>query len=105
MIVRREVCQPGGYSVVQSQPQQIPGRQLVREVIRQVPQTSVMAPQPALVCVPQQQQQITQVPTTNAVQQLVPVYSTRQVCHLKRYSHLIGAENETKNDRSLLRSL
>jgi hypothetical protein len=52
----------------------MPGRRLVREIIRQIPQTS-SAGQPALVCVPQQQM----TPQAQAVQQFVPVFATRQV--------------------------
>jgi hypothetical protein len=52
----------------------MPGRRLVREIIRQIPQTS-SAGQPALVCVPQQQM----TPQAQGVQQFVPVFATRQV--------------------------
>ena len=76
VIVRREICQPNGYPAVQ---QQMPTRRLVREVIRQVPQPSGTA-QPALVCVPQQQQQMSP-GQAHSMQQLVPVYATRQVSH------------------------
>ncbi|UJR33974.1 hypothetical protein I4U23_021390 [Adineta vaga] len=70
VIVRREVCRPAGYPIVR---QQVPGRQLVREIVRQIPQQQCIA-QPTFVCVPQQQQQQQQ----QAVQQLVPVFATRQ---------------------------
>ncbi|CAF2857811.1 unnamed protein product [Rotaria sp. Silwood2] len=51
IIVKREMGRPTGYQVAQ---QQIPGRQLVREIVRQIPQISSTA-QSALVCTPQQQ--------------------------------------------------
>jgi hypothetical protein len=56
--------------------QQIPGRRLVREIVRQVPQTS-SGIQQGLVCVPQQHQQV--MTQQQSVQQLVPVYAPRQV--------------------------
>jgi hypothetical protein len=67
VIVRREICRPSVYSVAQPQ---IPGRHLVREIVRQIPQPA----QPALICIPQQQ---------TTAQQLVPVFSTRQVSFQK----------------------
>ncbi|CAF0763193.1 unnamed protein product [Adineta ricciae] len=72
VIVKREICQPGAYPVIR---QQVPGRHLVRQIVRQIPQPAPVA-QPALVCVPQQQQQIINQP--QAIQQLVPVFATRQ---------------------------
>ncbi|CAF0854997.1 unnamed protein product [Adineta steineri] len=85
VIVRREICRPGAYPIQQQQQQrqlqqQIPGRQLVREIIRQIPQQA-SGPQSALLCMPQQQQQQQQQQITNqqqAVQQLVPVFAARQ---------------------------
>ncbi len=65
LVVRREICRPTGYPIVQ---QQMPGRHLVREIVRHIPQTQPTS-QPALVCLPQQQ----------SVQQFVPVFATRQV--------------------------
>jgi hypothetical protein len=80
VIVRREICQPNSYPAVQ---QQMPARRLVREVIRQVPQPSNNG-QPALVCVPQQQQQMSPA-QAHSMQQLVPVFATRQVSHEKSH--------------------
>ncbi len=68
VIVKREICRPAGYPIVQ---QQMPGRHLVREIVRQIPQTQSTS-QPAFVCLPQQTQQ-------QGVQQFVPVFATRQV--------------------------
>ncbi len=76
MIVRREVCSPAAYPVVR---QQTPGRRLVREIVRQIPQPAPTTAQPAYVCVPQQQQQQQIITQPQTVQQLVPVFATRQV--------------------------
>ncbi len=73
VIVRREICRPAAYPIIQ---QQIPGRHLVREVVRHIPQIQ-SAPQPTLVCFPQQQQQQQQ--PQQAIQQFVPVFAARQV--------------------------
>ncbi|CAF1470444.1 unnamed protein product [Rotaria magnacalcarata] len=93
VFVKREVCRPTGYPVVQ---QQLPCRQIVREVVRQNQPTFVCAPQqqttnqptfvcapqqqttnqPTFVCVPQQQQQTATQP--QAVQQLVPIFAAQQ---------------------------
>jgi len=82
VIVRREVCSPGAYPVVR---QQTPGRRLVREIVRQIPQPAPTTAQPAYVCVPQQQQQQQIITQPQSVQQLVPVFATRQVsfCFIK----------------------
>jgi hypothetical protein len=77
VIVRREICQPAAYPIMQQQ--QMPGRRLVREIVRQVPQTSAGIQQ-ALVCVPQNHQQA--INQQQAVQQLVPVFAGRQVSFL-----------------------
>lgn len=74
VIVRREICRPTGYPMTAQQA--VPGQRLVREIVRQIPATTSTC-QPALVCVPQQQQQ-QQVP-----QQLVPVFTQRQVIFAK----------------------
>jgi hypothetical protein len=79
VIVKREICRPALCSVVQPQS---PGRHLVRQIIRQIPQTS----QSALVCVPQQQTTTQQ----QVFQQFVPVFATRQVSfqRKKKRAHL-----------------
>mgnify|MGYP006892773111 CR=1 FL=1 len=53
--------------------QTIPGRQIVRQVVQQIPGTTVI-PQPAVVCTSSQQQ---------PVQQIVPVFAQRQVSQHK----------------------
>lgn len=85
VFVKREVCRPAGYPVIQ---QQMPGRHLVKEIIRQIPQTSAAQPamicmpqqstvaQPTFVCLPQQQQPTAQ---SQTAQPLVPVFATQQV--------------------------
>lgn len=71
VVVKREMCQPNSYQIAhQCQPMTSAPR-IIREVIRQVPQNCVPT-QPAMVCVPQNQQQ-------QSFQQMVPVYATRQV--------------------------
>ena len=61
--------------------QQGPTRHLVREIIRQIPQTA----QPTFVCVPQQQQQQQfQQPQQQTVQQFMPVFASRQVSSYQR---------------------
>lgn len=90
--MKREVCGPAGYPIVQ---QQVPGGQIVREIIRPNPQMQSTC-QPALVCTPQQQisaqptyicvpqqQTATQMP---AVQQLMPVFTSQQVSNLHHFS-------------------
>lgn len=73
IVVKREICQPVGCPIVR---QQIPARQVIRQV------TQVQsAPHPAMLCFPQQQQQQQQ-----AVQQLVPVFATRQVSFDREYT-------------------
>ena len=62
VIVQREQCAPS--------------RRLVKEIVRHVPQ-------PAVVCASEQQQQIIP-PQSQCVQQLVPVFATRQVSSEER---------------------
>ncbi|CAF1583964.1 unnamed protein product [Rotaria magnacalcarata] len=70
-IRQHNVCQP---NVCRVMPQNAPCRRLVREIIRQVPQQCV---RPAQVCTTQLKQQIIQ-PPPEVVQQVVPVFATRQ---------------------------
>ncbi len=70
LIVQRETCQP---TVCAPVPQPAP----CRRIVRQVPQQCIPA-QPAVVCTRKHQQQI--IPRQpQVVQQLVPVFSQRQV--------------------------
>ena len=76
MIVQRETCQPTACCTPQ---QQVPCQRVVREIVRQVPQQCIPA-QPALVCTKQQPQQLRRIQgQSQVVQQLVPVFATRQV--------------------------
>lgn len=75
VVIERETCQPT--ACVPPPPQPTACRRVVREIVRQVPQQCAPA-QPAVVCSKQNQQQV--IPgQSQVVQQLVPVYSQRQV--------------------------
>ena len=77
VIVQREQCvQPA--AVATCAPSCVPTRRLVKEIIRHVPQ-----PAPAVVCRTEQQQQISP-GQSHAVEQLVPVFATRQVSSVER---------------------
>ncbi|CAF1066312.1 unnamed protein product [Rotaria sordida] len=70
IIVKRDFCQPSLCSVTS---QKVPCQRIVREIVRQ-PCTPA---QPALLCTSQKRQQITP-GQSQIVQQLVPVFATRQ---------------------------
>lgn len=73
VIVQRERCVQPASVAATCAPSCLPTRRLLREIVRHVPQ-----PTPAVVCRSEQEQQISPA-QSQTVEQLVPVFATRQV--------------------------